>query len=469
MAGSLAVIAEQAPPPDRAALQAAVKGWVRRDRTFGPNYFARADGDGIAGMALYERGLLQRIAADPDVPAAPEVQGARIYAAMDRAYLRGQGFTAVVSMASPRISSFESGNSENLRGWWQGMGVLHLYDADQAQFDGGYWATIDPQRLPGTTTDHSGKDRPAEWKKYPNPEAWVGGAALGKYAAVGMAFSLREVTGSSLHGRKAWFQLGDRVLALGSGIGGGQGPVETIVDNRRLADPDSVSLLVDGAPAASAGKASARWAHLEDRKTGSRIGYVFPQGAPLVAERAERTGSWRDVNSLSGPPGAVRDTYQVLAIPDQRHEYAYLLLPGAGSEATRAAAADPGLRIEANDAQAAAVSVTADGVYAADLWQAGSAPRAGRPYVTTSGPAAVVAYVAGGTLRLAVAEPTRTATTLEVSIGEAASGVLSLPPGVTVVELEPRLRLRFDLAGAGGATREAAFTLGAPDARAERQ
>lgn len=460
MIASLAVIAEQAPPAERAGLRAAIKGWMQRDRTFGASYFSRPDGEGVANIALYERGLLEGIAAESTTPAAPEEQGARIYAAMDRAILRGQGFAAVLSMSSPRISSFETGNRENLKPWWQGMGVLHLYDADQGQFGGSYWATIDPQRLPGITTDHSGKAGQAEWKKFPNTEAWVGGAALGKYAALGMVFSAREVTGSGLHGRKSWFQLGDRVLALGSGIGGGQGAVETIVENRRLSDGGGARMLVDGQPLSNGSKAKATWVHLQDQRSGSRIGYVFPQGAPLTAERSERIGSWREVNALSGAAGEVRDSYQVLAIPHgSSPQYAYLLLPNASADETRAAARDPGLRIEANDEHAAAVSLPKQGVYAANLWQAGSAPRGGKAFAWSSAPAALVARTAGGRLQLAVAEPTQGAAALELRLNQAVKGVVSLAPGVTVLEQAPQLRLRIETKGAAGASFKSEFTL----------
>lgn len=457
MAGSLAVIAQAAPPAERAALRSLIKKWMQRDRSFGADYLGKAAD--AAQLPLHELGLLKEIAADPDTPPAAEAEGIRIFASMDRAILRGKGFAAVLSMTSPRTSSFETGNRENLRGWWTGMGVLNLYDADQAQYGPDYWPTVDQLRLPGTTTDRSGSGPVQDWKQYPNPESWVGGAALGKYAALGMAFSMREVTGSSLHGRKSWFQLGDRILALGSGIGGGSAPAETIVENRRLADVGGARLLVDGRPLANGRVGRARWAHLHDDRSGSRIGYVFPLGAALTAERSQRSGAWRDINALSGDPELRRHSYQVLAIPHGVPDYAYLLLPKASVAQTRAAAASPGLRIEANDAQAAAVSLPAQGVYAANLWQAGSAPRAGRAYVWSSAPVAVVAARTGARLRLAIAEPTQRVAALEVTFGEAASAVVRLGPGVTVLALAPRLRLRIDSADAAGAGFEAEVRL----------
>jgi hyaluronate lyase len=457
MIASLATLAASAPAADAAALRAAIKGWMARDRTFGAGYLASPGGVGISSLSLYEVGLLKAIAADPLIPAAAEPPGARLYAAMDRAILRGNGFAAVLAMASPRMSAFESGNGENLQGWWTGMGMLALYTADQAQFGGAFWPTVDIRRLPGTTTDRSGTGRPVEWKMYPNTESWAGGATLGRHAALGMAFSLRGVTGSTLHGNKSWFLLGERIVAMGAGIGGGAGAVETIVENRRLADP-AASFVVDGAPLATGRKAGARWAHLRDDVAGSSIGYVFPHGAEVAAERAERRGSWRALNDQQGAQ-ELRQTFQSLALPHGAGSYAYVLLPAASAAATEQAARHPGLRIEINDAGAVAVLDLGANVYAANLWQAGSAPRDGREYVTASGPAAVVVAEEGGRLRLSVADPTQLLDSLELTVARPVSAALSADPGVTVLSSAPRLRLRIDTAQAAGRSYAAEFSL----------
>lgn len=455
MIANLSVLAQAAPPADAAALRAAIKGWITRDHSFERGYLSTPGGTEMSGLSLYELGALKAIAADITIPAAAEPAGARLYASMDRAVLRGPGYAAVLSLTSPRISSFESGNGENLQAWWTGMGMLSLYTADQTQFGGGFWPTVDIRRLPGTTTDHSGAGRPVEWKKYPNTETWVGGVTQGNYAALGMAFSMREVTGSPLHGKKSWFMLGDRILALGADIGGA--PAETIVENRKLADVQA-RFVVDDTPLNSGSKAGAHWAHLTDTSAGTSIGYVFLQGADVVAERAERTGNWR---ALADQQSAqeVRQTFQVLSIPHAgaRNSYAYLLLPAASEAATAQAARDPGLRIEANDAEAAAVLDTRTQRYAANLWRAGSAPRDGKPYVSASGPAAVVVAEHDGRLNVSVADPTQQQAALELTVARATGPVLSAAPGVTVLATAPQLRLRIDTARAAGAGFAASF------------
>lgn len=455
---SLALLAEAGAPAERAELRGAIKGWITRDRSFGKSYLASPGGAGAAALPLYELGLLKTIAADAALPAAPEPLGARLYPSMDRAILRGPGFAAVLSLTSPRTTSFEFGNGENLQGWWTGMGMLALYDADQTQFGPDYWATVDSRRLPGTTTDHSGSGRPIEWRQYPNTRAWVGGAVLGQYAALGMDFTMRAVTGSSLQGKKSWFLLGERILALGAGIGQGQEAAETVVENRKLGDVIGARLLVDGQPLANGRKDGARWAHLRDDQAGSSIGYVFPQGAQLVTERATRSAQWRQINEQQGAQ-EVRHSFQSLVMAQGSDSYAYLLLPTASAATTEASAREADVRIDANDSQAAAMRDMRAGVYAANVWRAGSVPRAGKPYLTASGPAAVLVREGGGRLQLAVADPTQQQEALELSLAQPVVAMVAADPRVTVLAMAPRLRLRIDTRAAAGASFAAEFAV----------
>lgn len=477
MLASLAVLASAASAAsaaDAQALRAAIKGAMARDRSFAHGYLATPGGTGTSGLSLYELGLLKAIAADTTLAAAPEPPGARLYAAMDRAILRGAGFAAVLSMTSPRTSSFEAGNGENLQAWWTGMGMLALYTADQTQFGGDFWPTVDRRRLPGTTTDGSGAGRPVDWRQYPNTAHWVGGATLERHAALGMDFGLRAVTGSSLTGKKSWFLLGDRIVALGAGIDRGEdtgdtgntgAAVVTVVENRKLGNL-AASFTVDGAPLANGRQAGARWAWLDDDQAGTRIGYLFPHGADIVAERAVRTGNWRALNDQQSADD-VRATFQALTIAHggtagTASSYAYVLLPGASAADTERAARDPAIRIDANDALRAAVTDLQDPqgeAYLANLWQAGTAPRAGQPWVTTTGPAAVVLVERDGRLLLSVADPTQRQQALEVMVARPVAATLSAAAGVTVLATAPQLRLRIDTAGAAGRTFLAEFSL----------
>ncbi|HEX8601337.1 MAG TPA: polysaccharide lyase 8 family protein, partial [Pseudoduganella sp.] len=310
-------------PRQSAAINAAVKGWMARDATFGAGYFA-ATPTGVAGvyspLPVYEMTLMKALAANPDVAAAPEPAGVRLFASMDRAVQRGPGFAASLALFSNRISAFEYGNGENLAGWWTGIGMLALYDADQARYLDGYWATVDKLRLPGTTTDRSGSGTPVAWKSYPNTRNWVGGAVLDdRYAAVGMDFAMSAVTGSTLTGRKSWFLFGDRIVAVGTGIAAtGGAAVETIVENSKLNADGSNALTVNGAvqaaaPGSTAALAAVRWAHLAGNVPGADVAWYFPDTPTVNSLRENRTATWRTMYT-GGSTNAVSNHFHSLAL-----------------------------------------------------------------------------------------------------------------------------------------------------------
>lgn len=464
VAAALADLAQSAPAEDARFLRSAVKGWMQRDRSFGPGYLG-APGD--RPPAIHDMRLLQEIALDPSIVAAPEPAGVRLYPSMDRAIMRGPGFGLAFSLFSPRISAFEYGNRENARGWWTGIGMLSLYGPDQGQFGGNYWATIDAQRLPGTTTDHSASGNPREWFHYANSESWSGGASLrGQYGVLGMAFSMKAVSGSDLAGKKAWFLMGDKVLALGAGIRASR-PAETVVENLKLEGAGRNAVRIDGRPVATApGRqeviAGAAWAHIAGNVPGADVGYCFPGGSTLAVLREERSGSWSEIHAAQSS-AVVRDRYLSIAVPHgvaQNASYSYLLMPGASAEATAAYCAQPAIVVEANSDGAAAASDRGLRVYAAALWQGGETVGiGGQPLLSTDLPAAVLLREQGGRLELSVSDPTQRADSIVLDLLRPVASALTLDPAIEVLQTRPSLRLRVRVAGAAGRSAEASFQL----------
>lgn len=458
VAAAVAELAQTAPPALAQQLRAAIKGWMTRDKSFGRNYFAAAGG---RVLALHEIGLLKAIVADPGIEAAPEPLGVRLFPAMDRAMLRGPGFGLAFSLFSPRISAYESGNHENPRGWWTGIGMTSLYNADQNQFSGNFWATVDAQRLPGITTDHSAKGALAEWKKYANSANWSGGAALDNVGVLGMAFRMDGVTGSDLRGNKAWFMFGDKVLALGSGIRA-SAPVETIVENRKLAGAGDQVLLVDGQPAAvQPGQpqvfAAAHWAHLAGNVPGAAIGYCFPLAQAVTVLRERRSGRWSDINGLSTSP-VVSDNYVSLALPHQQaakgqDSYSYLLVPGASAAQTSSYCGASGVRVQENTEAVAAASDAGQGLFGAALWQGGqTAHFDNMPLLHTDRPAALLLREQAGHVTIGIADPSHVAASVTVELLRPAAELLQHDPGVEVLQMAPTLRLRVHTSDAMGRT-----------------
>ncbi|UQA92938.1 polysaccharide lyase 8 family protein [Streptomyces halobius] len=434
---AVALLAQAASDAERTRWHAMIKGWTERDRTLP----VRTDRQ----YAVADLARLNAIADSP-VPAAPEPVGHRLFPAMDRAVHRRPGWAAGLAMASDRIAYYENGNGENPRGWHTGAGMVYWWGAEFAndQYTDGFWPTVDPYRLPGTTvsTKRLADNEGGGWGE-PKPAArWVGGTTDGEFAAIG-----QDVRGlaATLTAKKSWFCLADTVVCLGAGITARDGvPAETIVDNRAMGESGTAVLTVDGVrQPGTLGRTvrfrRAHWAHLEGHG-----GWVFPGGAPLNALREARTGSWHDINTGSSPEPLTR-RYLTLwhdhGTDPTDADHVYLLMPGATRRTLAARAADRHwLTVLANDGGRQAVAVGTLGVTAANFWRAGRAGPLG-----SSGPASVLVRERrhGRTARVCVAAPERSGQTLEIIWSRPVSAVLAHDPAVEVLATAPALRLRL--------------------------
>ncbi|MFC0674328.1 polysaccharide lyase family 8 super-sandwich domain-containing protein [Brachybacterium hainanense] len=182
-----------------------------------------------------------------------------------------------------------------------------------------------------------------------------------------------------------------------------------------------------------------RWAHLE-----GTAGYVFLEPVVLAASVAERSGTWRRVNT-GGSEQELRRHYATLEVlhpGEGSGSYAYLVEPGASADATRRRAADPGVVVEANTEQVQAV--TSGKVTAASFWRAGAA--AG---MTVDGPACVLARRTPGMAAVAISDPTQTAEQLTLELADAPWTRVS-GEGVSMSRQDGAVRVRVDVAGRAG-------------------
>lgn len=459
-------------PADQARqVKAVVKGWLQRDTTFSPSYWSAVPGL-VGSMSASDIMQVKALLNDPYIDALPEPVSTHVFASADRVLQRRPGHAFGISMFSQRMSAFESGNGENLRGWWTGMGMTYLYNADQGQYGGNYWATIDMARLAGTTTDHSGTGTPIDWKHYGNTRPGTGGAELdGLYAAVGMDYTTANVTGSTLSGKKAWFLFGDYVVAAGAGITATNGAaVETIVENRKLSAAGDNLLTVNGnaMPSAAGWSQSlpaTRWAHLAGAVPGADIGYYFPDQPAVAGLRDARTGAWSDVYTL-GSNTPRTDNYLSLAISHGSNPssagYTYAVLPNKSAAEVAAFAAAPDFTVLERTTGATAVKSAALGVSGLVFWSDNSKTvnASGQPFVTSDRKAAVVVKQNGTDLELSVADPTQAnAGNINIELNRSAAAVLSKDPSITVTQMTPTIKLAVNVAASASKSYAARFTL----------
>jgi hyaluronate lyase len=449
LAAAVADLAESAPAAYAARWRALVRGWIERSAAAVP-YFEHTDLRGI------RQG--KEILADAALAAAPRPELTRVYPGMDRLLVRRADWSWTLSMSSKRIAAYEMVGGENLRGWYLGDGMTHLYTtADPLHFSDEFWPTANPYRLAGTTVDTRSREiigRGDDLVAHLPANDVAGGAALDdRYAVAAMDL---VADGSTLRAKKAWFVLGDAIVALGAGITAADDrAIWTTVEHRNRHIDGDRRFTVDGvAPQADTDVGmrldGAAWAHLP-----AVAGYVFPAGsAGLRAKRETRTGAWNDIEQ--GPTTGGGDTeihtrrYATLwfdhGVSPVDAAYAYVLLPTASEAATAAWAADPPVAVLANTAAVQAVEDAGSGLLAAHFWEAGEAGG-----LVCDGPASVLVRRDGDAIAVAVADPGRTATTVTIELPYGASEVTASDDSVSV-ETGDRVRITVETEGSLGAT-----------------
>ncbi|MGK5641904.1 polysaccharide lyase 8 family protein [Streptomyces sp. URMC 126] len=428
LVASIALLAEGAPAAERARWHGLIKGWAARDPAAPLLADPQFDTADLARLAA--------VLAGP-APAVPEPPGHRLFPAMDRAVHRRPGWTAALAMASDRVAHYENGNGENPRGWHTGAGMLLWWvPGGEDQYGDGFWATVDPYRLPGTTvsTKRLADNEGGSWGA-PRPDArWVGGVTDGTYALLGQHL---KGLGSTLEARRVWVCADDAVVCLTAGVTARDGtPVETVLDNRRIAGPPR--LTVDGERrTGNVFLPRAHWIHLEGHG-----GWVLPGGAAVHVLDQHRTGAWRDVNA-GGSPLPLTRRYLTLRHPHgtdpQGAGLVHLLMPGASRAAVAARAAERGrLTVLANTAGRQAVRLASPALTAAAFWRPGTVGT-----LTVSAPAAVLLRRHGRHATLHLAEPPRTGGPVDLTWARPVRRVVAHDPSVQVRATGPVLRLRI--------------------------
>lgn len=443
---SLVFLAQSAPEPHRSAFASMVGTWIPQN-TYSDYY---------AGSSIF---LIQR--AKEIAAAAGErakYNGVKLFAGMDRAVMQRDDFAYGLAMYSTtRTRSFEAINDENRHGYYTGAGALYLYNDDFAQFADGYWASVDPMMLPGTT----GVVDRTEKSAAKNGSNFAGGAVLDDHYGV-MGFHYRPST-FELDAKKSYFMFDDELVALGTVNPPAGEAAYTVIDNRKV-EPGQ-TLTVDGEiKASSAGEAEvvdgARWMHLSGAQAGTDIGYYLPEATKVNAVRESRPVDWKAINGKFHADATESREYVKLSAGHRQgfadQPYSYVLLPGKSAGETQSYSENPDIEVIANEYDVHAVRENTLGITAVNFWEQNPQSAGG---ITADKPCSVIVQHQNGALTVAVADPTQDITeTITVKIEMPGAQLVSTDENVAASVEGDTITLTVNAAGKRGMSSTAKFT-----------
>lgn len=229
-------------------------------------------------------------------------------------------YTLTVKANSVRTNPIESGNQENLLGFWLGFGSMNV------SITGKEYRNIYPcwdwRRVPGVTNPKV--QMPAyEWGRAEQQTHWTGGVSNGKWGVFTFELDVQNTKGL-----KSWFFFDGLVVALGAGISSThEKEVVTTLNQCHFEN----RLCLDGKKwLGYANEKVDSWVHHGD------VGYVLhEQSAQLKCE--SRASDWNRINKNLSKSQVICEIFELSishGCSPENASYCYTLLPGATVQET---------------------------------------------------------------------------------------------------------------------------------------
>ena len=337
-------IAQASDEAQKMHLLSAVKGRIGEDTFYVPYQNLKSYTDIL---------LFEKLLNDDTIPAVKPETFLHSFHNMDKfVYNNAENhFAIALSMYSDRTQNYEDMNNENRHGWYTSDGMVYLYNNDLTHYSEGYWPTVDPYKMPGTTELVTAREDGSGQVNLPS--SFVGASKFDeKNAAVAMDFTNYN---EELAARKAWFIFGDKIVMLTTNIQNKSSDASvTTIENRKLVPDKNTKIYVNGEEitADKVMNSAVDTFYLETADPNQRIGYAFLTPLSLDIEKQARTHSWSEIN-YGQPSDPVTNTFVTVTHTTQQNgeNLAYVLMPNQDQEALNAAKDTVKVVVQKNDLQ----------------------------------------------------------------------------------------------------------------------
>lgn len=275
--------------------------------------------------------LMQSLLSDAGVASTPRTSYLSAFNKMDKTamYNAEKGFGFGLSLFSSRTLNYEHMNKENKRGWYTSDGMFYLYNGDLSHYSNGYWPTVNPYKMPGTTETDAKRSDSDTGKVLPS--AFVGTSKLDEANATAtMDFSNWNQT---LSAHKSWFMLKDKIAFLGSNIQNtSTDAASTTIDQRKLESSDPYKVYVNDKETTLTAQdkdfADTQSVFLESSDSKKNIGYFFFKKSSISMSRTLQKGAWKDINEGQSDKEVENEFLTISQAHKQNGDsYGYMLIP----------------------------------------------------------------------------------------------------------------------------------------------
>ncbi|CJO72686.1 hyaluronidase [Streptococcus pneumoniae] len=275
--------------------------------------------------------LMQSLLSDAGVASVPRTSYLSAFNKMDKTamYNAEKGFGFGLSLFSSRTLNYEHMNKENKRGWYTSDGMFYLYNGDLSHYSDGYWPTVNPYKMPGTTETDAKRADSDTGKVLPS--AFVGTSKLDDANATAtMDFTNWNQT---LTAHKSWFMLKDKIAFLGSNIQNtSTDTAATTIDQRKLESSNPYKVYVNDKEASLTEQEKdypeTQSVFLESSDSKKNIGYFFFKKSSISMSKALQKGAWKDINEGQSDKEVENEFLTISQDHKQNGDsYGYMLIP----------------------------------------------------------------------------------------------------------------------------------------------
>lgn len=327
----------------------------------------------------------------------------------DQTICRTPAWMASVKMASSRVIGAESGNGDNLKGYYLADGACYTY------VDGDEYLNIFPcwdwRKISGITSYHTSDPiKQLSWSEYSNPNAFVGNTGNGKTGITAMVFNRDK-----LKALKSWIFTQEFILCQGSGIGSDSTyAVTTSIEQRLQRGELTVVNKKNALP---------RYFH-------DKTGYILLEPATVTATVQTQSGQWKDVMNMY-PEGIIQkevvSIYINHGVRPANASYQYLILPNTTARQVKAFDTKS-IRTISNNCNTQAIALNNNKVFYIAVYTSASLKLTGKLHFQTNTPGLFMIELLGNKTSVTLSDPTQQKETIAFKINDKLQEV-TLPSG----------------------------------------